>query len=179
MNTASCRLVVRLITWRGFVGWIESDGEGDGVVCKRSGTRAMYLEFVVLGPPVSNQSQVRESSVLENDGQGSGRVEVEQSAAACGKIEGDHHQFSLDERPFLDLDNMSKPIWDEMQNVVYEDDRQIRQLELTHEKIDAPFVIVGASPLLLEAVRAGNQFVYARIDEPVDPLPLPKGHHGL
>jgi hypothetical protein len=61
-----------------------------------------------------------------------------------------------------------------MQEVVYEDDRQIRQAEISHVRIDAPFVVVGASRLLVAAVQAGNQFVYVRIEDPVDPFPLPK-----
>jgi hypothetical protein len=69
---------------------------------------------------------------------------------------------------------MSKPILDVMQDIVYDDDRQVRQAEITHVRIDAPFVIVSASKMLVAAVQAGNQFVYVRIEEPVDPFPLPK-----
>ena len=69
---------------------------------------------------------------------------------------------------------MSKPILDVMQQIVYDDDRQIRQAELTHVRIDAPFVFVGASKLITASVQAGNEFVYVRIDDAVDPFPLPK-----
>ena len=69
---------------------------------------------------------------------------------------------------------MSNPILDVMQRIVHEDDRQIRQAEISHVRIDAPFVFVGASMLLMAAVQAGDQFVYVRIEEPVDPFPLPK-----
>ncbi len=139
----------------------------------------MYLEFVVLGPPVSNQSQGANLQSWKMTVKAQAALKWKNRPPLVGRLKAIIINFHSTSGPSLDLDNMSKPILDEMQNVVYEDDRQIRQLELTHEKIDAPFVIVGASPLLLEAVRAGNQFVYVRIDEPVDPLPLPKGHHGL
>ncbi len=69
---------------------------------------------------------------------------------------------------------MSKPIFDALQGIVYEDDRQIRQAELTHVRIDAPFVFVGASKILVAAVQTGNLFVYVRIEDPIDPFPLPK-----
>ena len=82
--------------------------------------------------------------------------------------------FHTGEKPSLDLDNMSKPILDVMQKFVYDDDRQIRQAELTHVRIDAPFVFVGASKLIVAAVQAGNEFVYVRIEDAVDPFPLPK-----
>jgi hypothetical protein len=69
---------------------------------------------------------------------------------------------------------MSKPILDVLENIVYEDDRQIRRAEITHVRIDAPFVFVGASKIVVAAVQAGNQFVYVRIEDAVDPFPLPK-----
>ena len=49
-----------------------------------------------------------------------------------------------------------------------------RYAEITHVRIDAAFAIVGASKIIVSAVQAGNQFVYVRIEEPVDPFPLPK-----
>ncbi len=61
-----------------------------------------------------------------------------------------------------------------MQGIVYDDDRQIRQAEISHVRIDAPFVIVGVSKILVTARQAGHQFVSVRIEDPVDPFPLPK-----
>ena len=69
---------------------------------------------------------------------------------------------------------MSKPILDGMQSIVYTDDRQIRQAELTHVRIDSPFVFVGVTPLIVAAVQAGNNFVYVRVEAPADPFPLPR-----
>ena len=82
--------------------------------------------------------------------------------------------FHTGDKPSLDVDNMSKPILDVLQGVVYDDDRQIRQAELTHVRIDTPFVFVGVSKVLTDAIQAGNQFVYVRIEDPTDPFPLPK-----
>jgi hypothetical protein len=41
-------------------------------------------------------------------------------------------------------------------------------------RIDAPFAIVGASRIIVSAVQAGSQFVYVRVEDPIDPFPLPK-----
>ena len=70
---------------------------------------------------------------------------------------------------------MSKPIFDVLQSIVFNDDRQIRQAQLTHLQIGAPFSIVGVSRIIVNAIQSGQQFVYVRIEDPVDPYPLPKG----
>ncbi|MDB5318633.1 MAG: Endodeoxyribonuclease RusA [Phycisphaerales bacterium] len=134
----------------------------------------MHLEYVVVGVPISNQSAG--SSALLN-----WRAAVESEASKnwattplTGKLKAVIINFHTGDKPSLDLDNMSKPILDAMQNIVYRDDRQIRQAEITHVRIDAPFVFVGASKLIVAMVQAGNEFVYIRIDEPTDPFPLPK-----
>jgi len=75
--------------------------------------------------------------------------------------------------PSLDVDNMSKAIFDEMQNIVYDDDRQIVQAELSHVDINSAFVVKGASKMLANAINAGTQFVYVRVEDPVYPFPLP------
>jgi len=69
---------------------------------------------------------------------------------------------------------LSRPILDVMQKIVYDDDRQIIQAEIIHLKIGAAFSIVGVSKVLVTALQAGLQFVYVRIEDPVDPFPLPK-----
>jgi hypothetical protein len=61
-----------------------------------------------------------------------------------------------------------------MQQIVYDDDRQIVQAEITHAKIAAAFSIVGIRPIIVTAIQAGNPFVFVRIEDPKDPFPLPK-----
>ena len=82
--------------------------------------------------------------------------------------------FYAGNKPSVDVDNMSKPILDEMQQIVYQDDRQISQAEITHLRIGAAFAIAGVSKVLVTALQAGLQFVYVRLEDPVDPFPLPK-----
>jgi crossover junction endodeoxyribonuclease RusA len=133
----------------------------------------MHLEFVVVGVPISNQSAG--TGALQ-----AWRTAIETEAKRnwtrpplAGKLKAVIINFHTGDKPSLDLDNMSKPILDVLQEIVYENDRQIRQAELTHVRIDAPFVFVGASKLIVAAVQAGNEFVYVRIEEPVEPFPLP------
>jgi len=80
--------------------------------------------------------------------------------------------FYAGNKPSVDVDNMSKPILDEMEKIVYHDDRQIIQAGITHLRIGAAFSIAGVSKVLVTALQAGSQFVYVRIEDPVDPFPL-------
>lgn len=132
-----------------------------------------HLEFAVPGPPISNQSQGTALSGW--------RATVEAEARKgwnalplSGVLKAVVINFHTGGKPPLDLDNMSKPILDVLQGVVYSDDRQIRQAELAHVKIDTPLVVVGASKVLVAALQVGDQFVYVRVEDPADPLPLPK-----
>ena len=133
----------------------------------------MHLEYVVIGVPISNQSA------------GSPALQAWRLAVAAeskkrwaapplsGRLKAVIINFHTDDKPSLDLDNMSKPILDVMQGLIYDNDRQIRQIELAHVRIDAPFVVVGASKLIVAAVQAGDEFVYVRIEDAIDPFPLP------
>jgi len=137
----------------------------------------VYLEFVVIGAPLTNQ---------QSTPQGRANLATWRAAVvACVKAVWNQAPLTVDlkaiiinffdsNQPSLDLDNMSKPILDSMEGIVYVDDRQIRQAELTHVPIDAPFVFVGVSPVIGAAVQAGKGFVYVRIEDPVVPFPLPK-----
>lgn len=134
----------------------------------------MHLEFVVVGIPISNQSAGTPALIAWRTA-----VEAEVRkywtlAPLTGKLKAVIINFHTGDKPSLDLDNMSKPILDVMQGIVYADDRQIRQAELTHVRINSPFVFVGVAMLIVTNVNAGNDFVYVRIEDAVDPFPLPK-----
>jgi hypothetical protein len=134
---------------------------------------ALHVEFVVLGPPVSNQSPGTNLTTWR------GMV----AAAAIlswarppltGELKAIIINFYGGNRPTLDLDNMSKPILDEMEYIVYGDDRQVVQAEFSHLKIGAAFSIMGVRPIIVSSIQSGNQFVYVRVEDAVDPFPLPK-----
>ena len=134
---------------------------------------AMHLEFVVVGPPVSNQSPGPNLTTW--------RGKVAAAAALnwpnpllTGELKAIIINFYAGNTPSVDVDNLSKPILDVMQNIVYGDDRQLVQAEIAHLKIGAAFPILGVRPIIVNSIQSGNPFVYVRIEDPVDPFPLPK-----
>lgn len=139
---------------------------------------AMYLEFVVPGPPISHQQSTAagKANLVTWQGVIAGAVAPlwGTKPVLMGKLKAVIINFFAGNKPSVDVDNMSKPILDEMQKVVYKDDRQIRQAEITHVEIGAAFSIRGVSKILVDAIQAGTQFVYVRIEDPVTPFPLPK-----
>ena len=134
---------------------------------------AVYLEFVVLGPPVSNQSPGPNLTTWRGTVAGAATLNWP-NPPLTGDLKAIIINFYAGNKPSVDVDNMSKPILDEMQQIVYDDDRQIIQAEIIHLKIGAAFSIVGVSKVLVMALQAGLQFVYVRIEDPADPFPLPK-----
>jgi len=139
---------------------------------------AMHLEFVVAGPPISNQQSkpAGKANLMTWKSVIAGAVAPQWGAKPIliGELKAVIINFFAGNKPSVDVDNMSKPILDEMQNVVYKNDRQIRQAEITHVKIGAAFSIMGVSKILVNAIQAGSQFVYVRIEDTVDPFPLPQ-----
>jgi hypothetical protein len=133
----------------------------------------MHLEFVVPGPPVSNQcpgpNLINWRATVETEAK-----KQWNKAILSGNLKAVLINFHVGNKPSVDIDNMSKPILDVMQRIVYDDDRQIRQAEISHVRINAPFVFVGASKIVVAAVQAGSQFEYVRIEDALDPFPLPK-----
>jgi len=139
---------------------------------------AMHIEFVVPGPPISNQQSTPtgKANLVTWQGVIAGAVGPlwGTKAILTGELKAVIINFFAGNKPSVDVDNMSKPILDEMQKLVYTNDRQIRQAEITHVRIGAAFSIMGVSRILVNAIQAGSQFVYVRIEDPVDPFPLPK-----
>jgi len=134
---------------------------------------SVHLEFVVLGPPVSNQS----SGPNLTNWRGAIAWSATQNwpnPPLLGDLKAIIINFYTGNRPSVDVDNMSKPILDVMQNIVYRDDRQIVQAEIAHLKIGAAFAIMGVRPIIVNSIQSGNEFVYVRIEDAVDPFPLPK-----
>jgi crossover junction endodeoxyribonuclease RusA len=137
---------------------------------------AIHLEFVVPGPPVSNQPGTAGRANLlawRATIAGSATLQWANPPIMAG-LKALIVNFYAGNKPSVDVDNMSKPILDAMQKIVYDNDRQIVQAEISHVKIDAVFSIPGVRPIIVTALQAGSQFVYVRIEDPVDPFPLPK-----
>lgn len=137
----------------------------------------MHLEFVVLGPPISNQQSSPQGRVNLSTWRAAVRAEAK-SRWKRPLLKQDLKvvviNFHSEGRPSLDLDNMSKPIFDAMQGVVYLNDRQITQAELAHRNISAPHSIPLVAKMLIEYLQTGQPFVYVRLQDPVEPFPLPR-----
>jgi hypothetical protein len=76
--------------------------------------------------------------------------------------------------PPLDDDNMVKPIRDALNNLVYEDDSQIRVSHHAQWSTADYFQLPGASKIVVDALREGRQFVYVKIEEAPPKPQLPK-----
>mgnify|MGYP001147952002 CR=1 FL=1 len=138
---------------------------------------AVHLEFVVPGPPVSHQQK----SPQGKWGLRSWKAAIEEMARRSwtspslrGPLKVVVINFYDVDNPTIDIDNMAKPIFDALEGVVYVNDRQIRQAEIAHLEIDAPFTVAGAARIIVDALREGERFVYVRVEDPVVPYPLPR-----
>ena len=137
----------------------------------------MHLEFVVLGPPISNQQRNPQGKANLATWRATVAGEAQTQWAnpiLTANLKAVIINFHAGNRPSLDLDNMSKPILDVMEKIIYRNDRQVVQVALIHVQIGASFSIAGASKVLVAAIRAGSQFVYVRIEDRLDPFSLPK-----
>src|SRR4051794_24656708 len=113
---------------------------------------AMHLEFVVLGPPISNQ----QSRPAGRANLATWRAVIAGAVTPLwtkplltGNLKAIIINFHAGNKPSVDVDNMSKPILDEMQEIVYKNDRQIRQAEINHVKIEGAYSVMGVSKILV------------------------------
>ena len=141
---------------------------------------AVHLELIIAGPPISNQQRTKLGKLVLAAWKATVLAHVQANwvnPKLTGAIQATIINFHSGPEPSVDVDNMSKPIFDEMQKDVYQDDRQIRQAHLTHLGVGESVVINGASVVLVSALQhaiaTGGQFVYIRVEDPVSPYPLP------
>ncbi|CAN5563726.1 hypothetical protein BH10CHL1_BH10CHL1_07220 [soil metagenome] len=64
----------------------------------------------------------------------------------------------------IDNDNMVKPIQDALNGLVYEDDRQITDIQVRKTDINGSFRVRGMSPVLADAFIKGKEFLYICIE---------------
>ncbi len=138
---------------------------------------AVHLEFVILGPPISNQQSTThgKTNLAAWKAAIAGAATLNWSnPTLTTELKAVIINVYAGNEPSVDVDNLSKPILDAMQKIVFDNDRQIVQPEITHAKIGAAYQVMGVRPIIVTALQAGNQFVYVRIEDPVNPFPLPK-----
>jgi Holliday junction resolvase RusA-like endonuclease len=138
---------------------------------------AVHLEFVVAGPPISNQQSTAKGKANLSAWRAQVAREAQTKWAAAPLttlLKVVILNFHNGTNPSVDIDNMSKPILDVLQTLIFDNDRQVRQGEIIHLEIGGTFAIKGVSKIIVDALQAGAQFVYVRIEDPVIPYPLPK-----
>src|SRR5438270_9331104 len=102
---------------------------------------AVHLEFVVAGTPISNQSPGPNLAAWRSAVAGAAGAQW-LNPPLKQELKAVIINFYAGAGPTLDVDNLSKPILDSLQTIVYDNDRQIVQAELAHVRIAAAFSIV-------------------------------------
>jgi crossover junction endodeoxyribonuclease RusA len=138
---------------------------------------ARHLEFVVLGPPISNQ----QSNPQGRANLAAWRATIAGAATLAWpnvpltiELKAVIINFYAGNEPSVDTDNMSKPILDAMQGIAYGNDRQVVQTQLTHARLGGAYQIGGVRPIIVNGLQAQAQFVYVSIEDPENPFTLPK-----
>jgi len=128
------------------------------------------FEFIVMGPPISHQSNDR--TLLR-----AWRAKVR--AAAMGRLPDG--QMPLDSSmkitvvyfhdgdwTRMDNDNLLKPIQDALIGLVYQDDNQITDSAVRKTSLDGAFFVRGMPLILAEGFAHGYEFIYLRIEAAPD-----------
>jgi Holliday junction resolvase RusA-like endonuclease len=137
---------------------------------------ARHLEFIVLGPPISNQQSTPQgrSNLAAWRATISGAATLAwQNAPITIELKAVIINFYAGNEPSVDTDNMSKPILDALQGIAYVNDRQVVQSQLTHARLGGAYHIGGRRPVIVNALKAQAQFVYVSIEDIDNPFPLP------
>ncbi|MEB3162114.1 MAG: RusA family crossover junction endodeoxyribonuclease [Prochlorothrix sp.] len=129
----------------------------------------MQFEFIVEGPPLSQQTRNRER--LRD-----WKAIVRQSAQSAWPID----QHAVTDRVLLqityfytdialDADNIIKPIQDAIIGVVYQDDSQITDLIVRKRNLAGPFQIQTVTPALAAGLTRGNEFLHILVTDAPNP----------
>ncbi len=128
------------------------------------------FEFVVAGPPVSQQARNRANLQAWKK---SVREEAEKRwpqgqpplTGTLRIIVVYYHEIVTTR---IDNDNMLKPIQDALNGLVYVDDRQITDTQVRKTNLDGSFRVRGMSAVLAEGFCRGSEFIYVRVEASPD-----------
>lgn len=130
------------------------------------------FEFIVTGSPVSLQTNNR---VKLQEWKAQVRETVAEALPIGMEATSDPVQVIITHYCITqtsDLDNIIKPIVDSMNSLVYIDDRQVTDLTVKRRKLQELTDRTAISPLIAEALAAGQEFIYVKIDLPTEPMEL-------
>lgn len=121
------------------------------------------FEFVVDGPPVSQQARGRE---LVQEWRGDVRSAAERQWSSQDPLPGDVMvtiTYFFD-GAILDVDNIPKPILDALNGLVYSDDSQVSDILCRRRDRRRELRIQNASPMLLDCIDKPGQFLDITVD---------------
>lgn len=121
------------------------------------------FEFVVDGPPVSQQTRRRarlpawRAAVLEAAALRWPHGAVPIEVAVCVEIT---HFY---EGAAGDVDNIIKPILDAIKGLVFADDSLVTDVVCRRRPLAGPFLVDPVSPVLAEGLAANQEFLHVRV----------------
>ena len=129
---------------------------------------SLPFEFVIDGPPVSQQARRRErvqawkSNVYEVAAQfwPSGELPVTELCMLTITY--------FFEGSTMDVDNIPKPIIDALKGLVYMDDSQLTDVLCRKRDLNANLRVINPSPVLAEGFEHGKEFLYIVIEPAPD-----------
>ena len=132
----------------------------------------MPFEFIVEGPPVSQQSKSRKRVhdwkmyVRRKAGQEWSKNDPPLKQPVKLMITYYYDEVALD------VDNMIKPIQDALIGLVYTDDRFVTDTVGRKRRLDGSFRVRGMSPMLARGFCLGKEFLHIKVDKAPDPQEL-------
>jgi crossover junction endodeoxyribonuclease RusA len=122
------------------------------------------FEFIVEGPPVSQQTRRRQDRLPP------WRAGVRAAAATrwSSSIPPVDQEISVEITHFFegapaDVDNIVKPILDALKGLVYRDDRQITDLVSRRRSLEGPYTATSVSATLAEGISLRREFLHIRV----------------
>ena len=123
------------------------------------------FEFIIDGPPVSQQARRRErrkewvervKEAIRQYWPAGERPVLEQVILTI---------TSFHEGNSLDVDNIPKPILDALKGLVYIDDDQVTDLVCRKRNLNDDLRVVNSSSVLAEGFDRGNEFLYVVVED--------------
>ena len=121
------------------------------------------FEFIVDGPPVSQQARKRGKGNRLQDWKKTVRQEAEKywsseqkTATGLVMLQITYFYDSVQ----IDIDNIVKPIQDAIKGLAYVDDNQVSDLLVRKRNLSSNFIIENMTSTLAEGFARGNEFLY-------------------
>ncbi len=129
------------------------------------------FEFIVDGPPVSQQARKRGKGNSIEDWKKTVRQEAEkywssEQKTATGWVMLQITYFYNSDK--MDVDNIVKPIQDAIKGLAYVDDKQVSDLLVRKRNLSGNFRIENMTSILTEGFERGKQFLHIVVIDAAD-----------